>query len=103
LSIPFGNVTGERLCWLWHFSIRYAYTADEKMVEYHMYPAMPWFGLLLAYRIHKLTQYFSSNRLWLRPMAFASVVVIFTTLSALRSNVWIDEYRIAQNVLRRYP
>ena len=68
-----------------------------------MYPAMPWLGLSVAYRIHKLTQYFSSNRLCLRPTAFATVVVIFTTLSALRSNVWIDAYGIAQNALRRYP
>ena len=88
---------------LFHLFIRYAYTVDELMVEYRTYPAMPWFGLLLACGIHQLTKLSPTNQPWLRPFAFASVVAVFTTLSALRSHVWSDEYRLAQNVLRRYP
>jgi hypothetical protein len=80
---------------------RVFYPIPEFMPEYRIYPGLPWFclgtAILLAAAWKSLFETVS-------PRAPAVVLLaIFTLLSAKRSFVWHDDYRLSGDVLKRYP
>ncbi len=88
---------------LFHLLIRFAYTVDELMVEYRVYPSMPWFGLLLALGLTQLFRMRSASWEKWRPVAFSVLTITAIALSAQRSNTWSHEDRVTLDVLRQYP
>lgn len=79
--------------------LRFLYPISEFMVEYRVYPAMPWVAVIAGAGLAVLYQ---KNE---RVMKF---VVLFLVMggvlgSAMRSVVWQDAEVLAQDVLKKYP
>ena len=88
---------------LFHLYLRFGYSVDELMVEYRMYPAMPWIGLLLALGVTGLCELKPSLPPWVRPAAFAALSALYIVTSAARSHTWRDEGVLSANVIEQYP
>ena len=69
---------------LFHLYLRFGYSVDELMVEYRMYPSMPWIGLLLALGITRLCELKRSLPPVVRPAAFAALSARYIVTSAAR-------------------
>jgi len=79
--------------------LRFLYPISEFMVEYRIYPALPWIAILAG--IGCATLYQKKPR----EMKFAMValVLIGVSGSAMRSLVWQDAGILSENVLEQYP
>ncbi len=83
--------------------IRYAYTVDELMVEYRVYPAMPWLGLLMALGVILFWEKWAASWPRLKLAILGSLACFCVILSAARSWTWADEDRLVRDVIRQYP
>ena len=106
---PSGQVRafGLLLCFiLIPFAMRFLYMNTEIMVEYRAYHALPWVGLLAGWGLTALSQRLQSAPLpsgklcWLPA---ATLVAVFTLLSAKRGSVWRSGTSLAEDVLAQYP
>jgi hypothetical protein len=89
---------------LFHLVARFGHPVDELMVEYRMYPSMPWIALLLALGVTQLLDGYKRTELpWLRPAVLTTLVGGCIALSAMRSWTWGDEDRLVRDVIRHYP
>ena len=79
--------------------LRFLYPISELMVEYRIYPAMPWVALLVGIGFAALYQ---KNERVTR-IAGTLLVVVCVSGSIMRSLVWQDVTVLAQNVLDQYP
>ena len=79
--------------------LRFLYPISEFMVEYRVYPALPWIAMLAGIGFAALYQK--------KPqvMKFAMVVLVLGGVlgSAMRSAVWQDAETLCENVLEQYP
>jgi len=79
--------------------LRFLYPISEFMVEYRIYPAMPWVAMLagagLAFLYERHAQ--------VMKFVVLSLVVGGVLGSALRSAVWQDAEALAEDVLAKYP
>lgn len=100
--------------------LRFAYIVDEPMVEYRVYPALPWIGLLFAFAICRITR---EPVGWRQPAAFGNcvstrnsvggprlqtaaaltLVLSFGVVTWQRERVWQTEGGLVCDVLRQYP
>jgi hypothetical protein len=87
---------------LFYLCLRFGYSVDELMVDFRMYPAMPWIGLFLALGITRLCELKPSLPPGVRPAAFAALSVFYIT-SAARSRTWRDEGILTLDVIEQYP
>jgi hypothetical protein len=80
---------------------RVFYPIPEFMPEYRIYPGLPWFCLGAAILLAAVWKSLFET---LSPRAPAVILLaVFTLLSAKRSFVWHDDYRLSGDVLKRYP
>lgn len=79
--------------------LRFGYVVKELMVEYRIYPALPWIGLLMGCGLIWLREW---NR-YLSLGATLVILVVFTTISNERSALWTSEGNVAADVLEKYP
>lgn len=89
---------------LFHLFIRFAYPVDELMVEYRLYPAMPWFGIALALGITQLLAWRPGgiSPRW-ETAVLGGLAALGIVLSANRARVWGNEDRLVLDVIRQYP
>ncbi len=80
-------------------AMRFGYVIRELMVEYRVYPALPWIGLLIGIG---LTWIWSKKQVY-GIAATAVVLVSFVTLSQHRSYLWSDADKLLANTLQSYP
>lgn len=79
--------------------IRFGYVIGELMVEYRLYPAMPWIalgagcGLVILMRKQRLAGI----------VATTVILFGFTTLTIQRSQLWTDASLIAADAVEQYP
>jgi hypothetical protein len=76
--------------------LRFPYVASELMVEYRMYPALPFACLIGALLLARLGPALARGSTGL-------IVVAFCLLSAVRSTQWEGPYAANEDVLRKYP
>ncbi|MEM9479944.1 MAG: tetratricopeptide repeat protein [Verrucomicrobiota bacterium] len=81
--------------------IRFLFRNMEPMVEYRLYPALPWFSLFVVWFIAVTLA--PKIKKWGIPVAFALLCTVFATLSAKRSYIWNSPYSIVDNLLEQYP
>lgn len=79
--------------------LRFGYSVRELMVEYRVYPAMPWVGLLIGVG---LSGVWAKRRL-AGLVVVTAVVAASVAFSMTRSRVWWSEERLASDVVTRYP
>lgn len=79
--------------------VRFLYFNREPMVEYRVYPAMPWIAVLGSLLIASAFK----NRERAGNFVTATIVIVLAFLSIKRSLVWQSEESIVENVTRRYP
>jgi hypothetical protein len=79
--------------------IRFGYVIGELMVEYRLYPAMPWIALGAGCGLVALTRW--KQRAGLAAMAL--VIGSFTMLSIQRSHLWTDVQLLAGDAVEQYP
>lgn len=79
--------------------IRFGYVVAELMVEYRLYPAMPWIGLGAACGLVWLMRKQRIAGL----AAMALVIGSFTTISVQRSHLWTDIRLLAGDAVEQYP
>lgn len=79
--------------------LRFLYPISELMVEYRVYPAMPWVAMLAG--IGLVFLYGKNGRVMKFVMLF--LVVGGVLGSVLRSAVWQDAGTLAQDVIAQYP
>jgi hypothetical protein len=79
--------------------MRFGYTPKELMIEYRVYPAMPWVGLIAGLGLALVWQ----RSRWLG--VGLAVVVIGTSIlmTVERSRVWRSEESLARDVWEQYP
>lgn len=83
------------------FAMRMLYVNIEIMVEYRAYHALPWVGLLGGCGLARLAGRWKASPL--RWLPAATIIVLFTVLSAERGAVWRSGTSLAENVLAQYP
>ncbi|MFT5465412.1 MAG: hypothetical protein ACI8UO_000507 [Verrucomicrobiales bacterium] len=79
--------------------LRFGYVVSELVVEYRVYPALPWFGLLAGCGLIWIVK-------WNRAAGLSAVAVILTgffVLSNGRSALWTDSNLLAMDTLHAYP
>lgn len=79
--------------------LRFGYVVSELVVEYRVYPALPWFGLLAGCGLIRIVR-------WNRAAGLSAVAVMLTgffVLSNGRSALWTDSNLLAMDTLRSYP
>ena len=79
--------------------LRFLYPISELMVEYRVYPAMPWVAMIAGAGLAALYQ----KKEPVMKFVMLSLVVGGVMLSAMRSAVWQDAEVLAQDVLEQYP
>ena len=88
---------------VWHLLLRAGYViGHEMMVEYRIYPVMPWVALLIGLSVMALFERTSFHPMLVRLCASA-VVVAFAMLSIARSVLWADPSALSRDALRQYP
>lgn len=85
-----------------HLLLRFLHDNGEHMVEYRVYPSLPWFMLLAAVGLGLLLDPKARHARAVR-LGAAAIVLLFAAASARRSTVWHDSSRVAGDVLQRYP
>ncbi|MEM7145406.1 MAG: hypothetical protein AAF591_09735 [Verrucomicrobiota bacterium] len=79
--------------------LRFGYSVRELMIEYRVYPAMPWVGLLVGIGLAWL---WAKKRL--TGVVLTVAIVVGGVLGSMqRSRVWASEERLAKDVVARYP
>ncbi len=84
---------------LGHLLLRFTLVINEFMVEYRVYPAMPWILMLAGCGAAMLTV----KKRRLGPVAVGAVAMVMIAASAHRATVWHSEETLARNVLKQYP
>ncbi|MEZ5301601.1 MAG: hypothetical protein R3F11_13265 [Verrucomicrobiales bacterium] len=79
--------------------IRFFYVIDEFMVEYRVYPAMPWFAALLGFAV----AYLMERRERVVGILATGFAICLILLSAVRSSVWSNSVTLAADAVRQYP
>ncbi|MEO0446292.1 MAG: hypothetical protein AAF191_09485 [Verrucomicrobiota bacterium] len=84
---------------LWAVFLRFLYVSPETMVEYRMYPAMPFLSIALGWGLWRLAQ------LPWRGMRYAVPVILLalTTLSWQRSVQWTEATTLAASAAQTQP
>lgn len=80
-------------------AMRFGYVVRELMVEYRVYPALPWIGLLMGIG---LTWIWSKKQTY-GIAAVAIVLTAFVTLCQQRSHLWSDVDKLLVNNIEQYP
>ncbi|MEM0896160.1 MAG: hypothetical protein AAGJ79_04675 [Verrucomicrobiota bacterium] len=81
--------------------LRFLFRNMEPMVEYRLYPTLPWFSLLIVWFITvTLLPRIKPHAI---AIGFAVLCGIFVTLSAMRSYIWNSPYTLVDNLLEQYP
>jgi len=81
--------------------LRFLYPVAEHMVEYRLYPAMPFFAMLIAFGLLALSRW--SKLPAARRFIPHAAVVVMIGLSIWRGTDWRTPQSIGENVLARYP
>ena len=79
--------------------LRFLYPISEFMVEYRIYPAMPWIAMLAGAGLAAFYQ----RRESIAKVTILMLVVAGVMGSAMRSAVWQDAEVLAQDVVKKYP
>lgn len=79
--------------------MRFGYVVKELFVEYRVYPALPWIGLLAGCGLITIVKW---NRL-IGLSVCAAVLTGCIVLSNGRSALWTDSAMLAEDCLRAYP
>ncbi len=82
-----------------HLLLRFINVGPEAMVEYRLYPAMPWLALLMGCGLAALIH----QRRRAGIALCAMLLVTYTGLSMNRSALWTDPAKLAQNAVSQYP
>ena len=79
--------------------LRFLYPISEFMVEYRIYPALPWIAILAGIGCASLYQ----RKQQVMKFAMVALVAMGVFGSVKRSAVWQDAEVLAENVLEQYP
>lgn len=80
---------------------RFVYPSAEYMVEYRLYPAMPWIGAFIALLLLNAGEKWD-KLVFLRFLPHA-VALVFIGLSIDRAQDWKTPFAISENILKQYP
>jgi hypothetical protein len=79
--------------------LRFVYSNKEYLVEYRLYPALPWLALLAGWGVQRVGHH--------RPLMLrAGMAIVLGTgivLSARRAMVWADPAALAEDIVHQYP
>ncbi len=84
---------------LGHLLLRFPEVSNELMVEYRVYPSLPWIAMTLAWGLDALCR---RSRKAL-PVGAALLVIVYAALSARRAHEWRSLETLCAGTLRQYP